>query len=92
MIAGPYRVVRNPMALAGLTQGLGIAIALGSWTLVVYAVLGGLVWQICIRPVEESDLLQRFPDEYPGYQSRVRCWFPRVRVRTSDGSGPRRSE
>ncbi len=74
---GPYAVVRNPMAVGGLMQGLGVAIMLGSWMTLGYVLLGGLIWNACIRPIEEQELCDRFGDEYIEYANRVRCWWPR---------------
>jgi protein-S-isoprenylcysteine O-methyltransferase Ste14 len=43
----------------------------------VYAIAGSLVWNYIIRPHEESDLEQRFGDDFRRYQDAVRCWVPR---------------
>lgn len=75
--AGPYRFVRNPMALAGIGQGLAIALAFRSLPLLVYSLLGATVWQWVIRPVEERDLIARFGLPYQRYRERVSCWVPR---------------
>jgi protein-S-isoprenylcysteine O-methyltransferase Ste14 len=77
VIAGPYRWVRNPMAVAGITQGVAVGLLLSSWLVVVYAIAGSLVWNYIIRPHEESDLEQRFGDDFRRYQDAVRCWVPR---------------
>lgn len=79
VIAGPYRFVRNPMALAGITQGAAVGLLLSSWLVVAYALVGSLVWNYAVRPHEEADLEQRFGDPYREYQSRVRCWIPLLR-------------
>ncbi|MBL8211882.1 MAG: isoprenylcysteine carboxylmethyltransferase family protein [Bryobacterales bacterium] len=76
VIAGPYRYIRNPMAVAGLVQGFGIALVYGSPLLVVYVVLGGVLWNTIARPVEERDLEERFGDSYRAYRVRIRCWLP----------------
>jgi len=34
VIGGPYRFVRNPMAVAGLVQTVGVGLWTGSWTTV----------------------------------------------------------
>jgi hypothetical protein len=57
VIAGPYRWVRNPMAVSGIVQGAAVGFILQSWLVVAYAVVGSLVWNYAIRPHEESDLL-----------------------------------
>ncbi|AIV40008.1 MULTISPECIES: isoprenylcysteine carboxylmethyltransferase family protein [unclassified Curtobacterium] len=79
VVAGPYRVVRNPMALAGLTQGAAVGLVAASWTVLVYAVAGSVVWNCVVRPLEERDLEQRFGDDFRRYAAAVRCWVPRLR-------------
>jgi protein-S-isoprenylcysteine O-methyltransferase Ste14 len=78
VVAGPYRWVRNPMALAGITQGVAVGLILQSWAVVAYALLGSLVWNHLVRPFEESDLAERFGDEFHAYRASVRCWVPRL--------------
>jgi len=78
VIAGPYRWVRNPMAVAGIVQGAAVGLILSSWVVVVYAIAGSLVWNYAIRPHEEADLEHRFGDEFRRYRDAVRCWLPRV--------------
>ncbi|WP_369816482.1 isoprenylcysteine carboxylmethyltransferase family protein [Agromyces sp. Root81] len=78
VIAGPYLYVRNPMAVSGIVQGVAVGLILSSWMVVVYAILGSLVWNYAVRPHEESDLEARFGDEFRRYRLTVRCWWPRV--------------
>ena len=73
---GPYAFVRNPMAIAGVIQGMAMGLLIGSWLVVVYALIGSLLWNWLIRPHEETDLIERFGDEYRDYAKRVRCWWP----------------
>ncbi|WP_241237243.1 methyltransferase family protein [Brachybacterium saurashtrense] len=77
VIAGPYRWIRNPMAVAGIAQGAGMGLLLGSWLVLLYAVAGGVLWHVLVRPAEERDLAERFGQEYVRYRARVRCWLPR---------------
>jgi protein-S-isoprenylcysteine O-methyltransferase Ste14 len=77
VVVGPYRWVRNPMAVAGAFQTAGVGLWLGSWTVLVAAVAGCVVWDSWIRPTEEADLLERFGDPYARYAETVRCWWPR---------------
>ncbi|SOC87073.1 Phospholipid methyltransferase [Curtobacterium sp. 314Chir4.1] len=77
VVAGPYRAVRNPMALAGITQGVAVGLLLSSWMVVVYALAGSIVWNCIVRPLEEADLEHRFGDDFRRYAARVRCWVPR---------------
>ncbi|MFF7292655.1 methyltransferase family protein [Microbacterium sp. NPDC008134] len=78
VIAGPYRFVRNPMAVAGIAQGVAVGLMLSSWLVVVYALCGSLIWNTAVRPIEEADLAQRFGEEYADYRRRVSCWVPRL--------------
>ncbi|MFF2495584.1 methyltransferase family protein [Agromyces sp. NPDC058064] len=78
VVAGPYRIVRNPMAVAGITQGVAVGLVLGSWLVVVYAIAGGLFWNFVVRPLEEAELEARFGDEFRRYRAAVRCWVPRL--------------
>ncbi|MFE7845180.1 methyltransferase [Microbacterium sp. NPDC057407] len=78
VVSGPYRFVRNPMAVAGCAQGAAVGLLMSSWLVVVYAVLGSLLWNYAVRPLEEADLEQRFGDEFLRYRDAVRCWVPRL--------------
>jgi protein-S-isoprenylcysteine O-methyltransferase Ste14 len=78
VVRGPYAYVRNPMAIAGLGQGLMVAVGLGSWGVFAYVLAGVAIWQWSARPSEERDLMARFGASYAAYQRAVRCWWPRV--------------
>jgi protein-S-isoprenylcysteine O-methyltransferase Ste14 len=75
---GPYRYVRNPMALAGILQGLCTGWFLGSYAVLAYAILGAVVWHVFVRPMEGRELTQRFGDEYTRYESTVPLWIPKL--------------
>lgn len=76
--AGPYAHVRNPMALAGLGQGLAVTFMTGSLMMLLYVILGGVIWQWIVRPVEEEDMAAAFGMEFVRYRDAVRCWIPRA--------------
>ena len=76
VITGPYRFVRNPMALAGVVQTVAVGLMFGSWMVIVVAFAGALAWNLLIRPVEEADLAARFGQPYRRYAEGVRCWIP----------------
>lgn len=76
VVWGPYAYVRNPMAVAGLTQGIGVGVATGSVGVILYVLFGGVFWQLCVRPPEEEDLTNRFGDDYLRYCQHVDCWIP----------------
>lgn len=74
--SGPYAWVRNPMAVAGLSQGIGVALWLGSLAVALYVVTGGVLWHVAVRPAEEADLARRFGRDYLDYRERVSLWWP----------------
>ncbi len=79
VVSGPYRYVRNPMAIAGIGQGIAISIVFQSVPVLIYSLLGALVWHLVIRPIEERDMLERFGERYSTYQQHVSCWIPTFR-------------
>ena len=77
VIVGPYRYVRNPMALASILQGVAVGLILSSWLVIVYALLGAILWNYAVRPHEEADLEERFGTEFARYRDAVWCWVPK---------------
>lgn len=73
---GPYRYVRNPMAVAGIAQCVAVGLLLGSWMVVAYSLFGSILWNTVVRPLEEADLESRFGSDFAAYRSRVACWVP----------------
>lgn len=76
VVSGPYRFVRNPMAIAGIGQGLAVACLFQSIPILAYSLLGALVWQVVVRPFEERDMINRFGEDYLNYRRNVTCWLP----------------
>lgn len=74
VVRGPYRHVRNPMAVAGIAQGVAMGLVWGSLSVVVYAFAGIAAWQLLVRPREERDLAERFGADYERYRAAVPCW------------------
>jgi protein-S-isoprenylcysteine O-methyltransferase Ste14 len=85
VIAGPYRVVRNPMAVGSILQGIAVGILWSSWLVVAYAIAGAVLWHVVVRPEEEADLEARFGDTFRRYRGAVRCWWPRIRPVSGSG-------
>lgn len=77
IISGPYAFVRNPMAIIGITNGILVGLAWNSMLVVTYALCGAVLWEICVRPLEETYLSETFGEEYERYRKQVRCWIPR---------------
>lgn len=76
VVSGPYRFVRNPMAIAGVGQVIAISVIYQSLPICLYGVLGGILWHFTVRPAEEKNMVDRFGDNYLEYKSEVRCWLP----------------
>jgi protein-S-isoprenylcysteine O-methyltransferase Ste14 len=81
VVRGPYCYVRNPMAIAGLTQGACAALLFQSWFALALVPAGFVVWNYVVRPLEERHLESMFGDEFRAYRRDVRCWIPRLRLR-----------
>lgn len=77
VVSGPYRYVRNPMAIAGIGQGIAVGMWFGSWVVLSYALAGAFVWHYGMRPAEERDLLARFGKAYADYRTAVPLWRAR---------------
>lgn len=77
VVAGPYRFIRNPMALAGIAQGVAVGLFLADGLVVGYALAGAVLWHFGVRPSEEKDLVERFGEPYLRYRAAVPLWLPR---------------
>jgi protein-S-isoprenylcysteine O-methyltransferase Ste14 len=78
VVRGPYAYLRNPMAFAGLGQGLMVGLYAGSSLTILYVIIGGLIWNYIARPMEEADLAQKFGASFERYTAEVKCWRPRL--------------
>jgi protein-S-isoprenylcysteine O-methyltransferase Ste14 len=91
VVVGPYRWVRNPMAVAGAFQTAAVGLWVGSWLVIVVAVAGAVSWNELIRPGEEADLATRFGPSYQQYSEQVRCWIPSRPARLTGEESPQAS-
>jgi protein-S-isoprenylcysteine O-methyltransferase Ste14 len=88
VVAGPYCSVRNPMAVAGLAQGLAVALGTGSWLTALYSIAGGVAWNLLARPLEEESLVATFGESYETYRRNVRYWWPTFAAGRTHASPP----
>ena len=75
VVAGPFRISRNPIYLGSALMLAGLAASLGSSA--PFAVLAVWVFamnQLFIQP-EEAKLAETFGPEYEAYARKVRRWF-----------------
>ena len=72
---GPYRFSRNPIYLAFAVIQFGVAVAFGSWWLLLTLALS-IGWiATSVVPREERYLEARFGSIYSAYKSSVRRWL-----------------
>lgn len=79
VVAGPYRLIRNPMALGGVVQGIAVGLIIGSPLVMLYAFIGAVWWDVLARPMEEQYLMETFGEAYRQFQRAVPCWSFRTR-------------
>lgn len=75
--SGPYRYVRNPMYIGGLSVILGAGLALASPSIVVLAGVFGLSAHLFVVLYEEPALNRRFGASYTRYKASINRWLPR---------------
>jgi len=75
VIAGPYRVSRNPMYVSGLFAWLGWTIFYGSPVVFIALVLLWSIFTFRVIPQEEHQLEALFGDDYLEYKRTVRRWI-----------------
>lgn len=83
VIGGPYAMVRNPLYLGTILNGMGVAVAaaggyapLQAAALLLYAGCGLAGIYGSIIPLEEKFLLEQFGEEYRRYRERVPALVP----------------
>jgi protein-S-isoprenylcysteine O-methyltransferase Ste14 len=76
------------MAMFGFSQAIGVGLWLRSPAVIVYTMVGIVIWQWLARPWEEADLERRFGDRYRRYRDAVPCWIPRLTPFTDDVVSP----
>lgn len=76
---GPFRYVRNPMALGAVGYVAGLGLLLQSGSVLALAALGFIVFHLFVVLIEEPGLEQRFGRSYLEYKRQVRRWLPRLR-------------
>jgi protein-S-isoprenylcysteine O-methyltransferase Ste14 len=75
---GPYKLVRNPMYVGGISLLLGSGLYLASPAITLLAAAAVLLVHIFVVAVEEPGLRKRFGREYEDYCQAVPRWIPRL--------------
>jgi protein-S-isoprenylcysteine O-methyltransferase Ste14 len=75
VVAGPYRLTRNPMYLGLVILTLGIAIWVGAWPMFIapFTVFATANWVHI--PFEEAKMRRQFGATYDDYVGRIRRWL-----------------
>jgi protein-S-isoprenylcysteine O-methyltransferase Ste14 len=73
---GPYKYVRNPMAIGGLAALAGWGFYQLSVSIVLFAAVMAVLMHLFVVYVEEPNLERRFGESYRAYMSRVSRWVP----------------
>jgi len=76
--SGPYRYVRNPMYVGALAVLLGSGLASDSPSILLLALLFGLLMHGFVVLYEEPALDRRFGASYRDFTAQVNRWWPRA--------------
>jgi protein-S-isoprenylcysteine O-methyltransferase Ste14 len=79
VVAGPYRIVRNPMYIGAGTALLGAALFYQSAALAGYALVFLLITHLFVLLYEEPHLRRVFGSSYEDYLRTVPRWIPKWR-------------
>jgi len=74
--SGPYRLIRNPLYVAGALVFTGLGLVAASWFVIGGAALALVLVRLRL-PKEEAQLEDRFGQEYRDYVSRTGRFLPR---------------
>jgi protein-S-isoprenylcysteine O-methyltransferase Ste14 len=85
---GPFRYVRNPIYLAGITLLLGVGLLYSPWRAVDLGLplLLFVYFHVAVVRVEEPEMRRRFGSKYDEYCERVPRWLSLPRSRA--GANP----
>lgn len=74
---GPYRWVRHPLYTVGATLFIALGLTADNWLI---AALGVLTFSVMVirTPKEESNLIEKFGDEYREYMQHTGRFFPKL--------------
>ncbi len=72
---GPFRWTRNPMYLGIITLLMGVALLVGTITVMIAVLVFFLFVNVVSIPFEEEKMERQFGDDYRAYKARVRRWL-----------------
>jgi protein-S-isoprenylcysteine O-methyltransferase Ste14 len=78
LISGPFKYSRNPMSFGILLHYLGIAVWVGSFSLIMIVAVCAFLLMLYIKRVEEYELERRFGQEYREYKRTTPFIIPKI--------------
>lgn len=75
LVSGPFSRSRNPLYVAYVAALCGCALMSGSWLAMGCPLLGFIVMNGLIIPIEELRMAEEFDDAYRRYCQQVRRWL-----------------
>ena len=73
---GPYRWVRHPLYAVATIIFLSLGIVASNWFMLIMALIAFIAVALFVVPKEESELIQKFGNEYREYQERTGKFAP----------------
>lgn len=74
-----FHTIRNPMYMALVLIILGEAVFVGSFTLLIYALLIWSLFHLFVVRYEEPNMSKRFGSTYKDYLTDVPRWIPKIK-------------
>jgi protein-S-isoprenylcysteine O-methyltransferase Ste14 len=87
VVVGPFRYVRNPMSLGGVTMMSGLALFCRSMSILLFSATLFFVLHGIVVLWEESFLEKRYGESYRQYKHSVNRWLPTFRHRLGGDLG-----
>jgi protein-S-isoprenylcysteine O-methyltransferase Ste14 len=87
VVFGPFRYVRNPMSLGGVTMMFGLALFSRSISILLFSAILFLALHVIVVFWEESFLEKRYGESYLQYKYSVNRWLPNFRHRLGGDLG-----
>jgi protein-S-isoprenylcysteine O-methyltransferase Ste14 len=77
--SGPYHWVRHPLYAVALLEFFALGLLANNWVIMLYALLGVVIFRWVVIPKEEQNLIKAFGEQYAAYQQRTGALLPRIR-------------
>lgn len=76
IVMGPYRYVRNPIAIGIITALWGLALVFNSFFVLGFSMIYWLMVHLWLVQVEEQKLSLKFGVNYENFKAQVPRWIP----------------